>query len=1520
MWLKLLYGCTLWVLGLTLSSWVDNYEPLNYAPISNARRKRSIGGYGQRIRVNINSYNRTFRISLLPVDASSSPFGDEHYADQDGQWADIDPASFLYEGFLEGDEKSRVYGSILDGIFDGHIHTGDGHSFSVDKAAKYFDMDSRPKHYHSIIYHDDEINHGKMRVKRAVTNDKDDSSTHGCALDEPRRREMDRVQRSAETHQEWRDSPFATIGALLPDVLADRRNMWLKLLYGCTLCVLGLTLSSWVDNYEPLKRQAKEYAIPRRLRLPRTKTTSSQPRINTRICKMVLLLIDVCHGSTQLFVSADRRMTVGALLEYLVHEYPTRVPSGGTLFFYEEEMRPHMELRHYSRAKNINLRLEHAIVISVSQLTLAHEIGHNFGSPHDFPAECQPGLPLGNFIMFASATSGDKPNNAKFSSCSINNISSVLNVVLASVPIDPTKYSGPVGPLTKRNCFQERTSAFCGNQIHEPGEECDCGFSQADCDQMADRCCYPHEGRLSGLGTPCKRKKGAMCSPSEGFCCNGERCSLFGRNDFRVCRQESECSEAQTCDGLSAQCPQSRPKANGLACQDSTKVCSGGSCNGSVCEAVGLRDCFLTEGKPEELCYLACLKDGKCLSSVLLPEFSSQRLQFLQSGRKGQSGLVLHPGSPCNNYKGYCDILRKCRSVDANGPLARLKNLLFNKRTFDSVQQWVQEIWWIVVLVFLVLMVLYMKFYAAHIPSFMNIKKLQPVHAWLLTIKFFVVIPCDENSRVYGSILDGIFDGHIHTGDGHSFSVDKAAKYFDMDSRPKHYHSIIYHDDEINHGKMRVKRAATNDKDDSSTHGCALDEPRRREMDRVQRSAETHQEWRDSPFATMRTKRSVRKEDNGLYNVRTCSLYLQADHKLYEHILMKEGNKDPIRTREEIVSLFYNHIKAVNEIYEGTDFNGIRGLHFVIQRTSIYTPDSCSGGRAKDGADNPFCEDNVDVSNFLNLNSQKNHSAFCLAYALTFRDFVGGTLGLAWVASPQINTAGGVCQVYQRYNEGPRGWIFRSLNTGIVTLVNYGNRVPARVSQLTLAHEIGHNFGSPHDFPAECQPGLPLGNFIMFASATSGDKPNNAKFSSCSINNISSVLNVVLASVPIDPTKYSGPVGPLTKRNCFQERTSAFCGNQIHEPGEECDCGFSQADCDQMADRCCYPHEGRLSGLGTPCKRKKGAMCSPSEGFCCNGESCSLFGRNDFRVCRQESECSEAQTCDGLSAQCPQSRPKANGLACQDSTKVCSGGSCNGSVCEAVGLRDCFLTEGKPEELCYLACLKDGKCLSSVLLPEFSSQRLQFLQSGRKGQSGLVLHPGSPCNNYKGYCDILRKCRSVDANGPLARLKNLLFNKRTFDSVQQWVQESWWIVVLGGLGFLVLMALFVKCCAVHTPSTNPNKPPPLNIYQTLTRPSTLIRQRRQQRQPPSGGVRQPTGGGVGAGHGGGGGGGVNSRAAPSVIVVEPPPPYTAAADPGSALGGPPRGHRKNKRQTAADAKPQQPAKKGQKPTKPPGQR
>ena len=98
----------------------------------------------------------------------------------------------------------------------------------------------------------------------------------------------------------------------------------------------------------------------------------------------------------------------------------------------------------------------------------------------------------------------------------------------------------------------------------------------------------------------------------------------------------------------------------------------------------------------------------------------------------------------------------------------------------------------------------------------------------------------------------------------------------------------------------------------------------------------------------------------------------------------------------------------------------------------------------------------------------------------------------------KIGASGGICEKYKTYTEnigGRQVQTKRSLNTGIITFVNYNSRVPPKVSELTLAHEIGHNFGSPHDYPAECRPGGPLGNFIMYSSATSGERQNNNKFS-----------------------------------------------------------------------------------------------------------------------------------------------------------------------------------------------------------------------------------------------------------------------------------------------------------------------------------------------------------------------------------------------------------------------------------------
>lgn len=58
-------------------------------------------------------------------------------------------------------------------------------------------------------------------------------------------------------------------------------------------------------------------------------------------------------------------------------------------------------------------------------------------------------------------------------------------------------------------------------------------------------------------------------------------------------------------------------------------------------------------------------------------------------------------------------------------------------------------------------------------------------------------------------------------------------------------------------------------------------------------------------------------------------------------------------------------------------------LTFQVQRIKIDDDSACS--ESYNGDLNPFCMENIDVSNFLNLHSLSNHEFFCLAYVFTYR-------------------------------------------------------------------------------------------------------------------------------------------------------------------------------------------------------------------------------------------------------------------------------------------------------------------------------------------------------------------------------------------------------------------------------------------------------------------------------------------------------------------------------------------------------
>ena len=295
---------------------------------------------------------------------------------------------------------------------------------------------------------------------------------------------------------------------------------------------------------------------------------------------------------------------------------------------------------------------------------------------------------------------------------------------------------------------------------------------------------------------------------------------------------------------------------------------------------------------------------------------------------------------------------------------------------------------------------------------------------------------------------EGLLDGYIRSGDD-QFYIEPAHRYFSNAS--DQFHSIIYRLSDVPFPsfpcKNRLHKSLFNNKTGfpsneksfpphSYTYGGVIHSPGseqnrfRRSTNEISSESSSSYSERYRHFSSIKSNHaSTRPRDyywkemdalyynSEAYGVRavqrthwpgdteqshlvvdsrksTCMLYLQADHLFYNRM----------GSEEACIETMIRHVQKVNSIYRVTDFDQdgrSDNISFLIKRIKVHTSDAL-----KD-ADYRF-PSNYGVERFLELFSEEDYDAFCLAYMFTYRDFEGGTLGLAWTGD--LKNAGGVCE------------------------------------------------------------------------------------------------------------------------------------------------------------------------------------------------------------------------------------------------------------------------------------------------------------------------------------------------------------------------------------------------------------------------------------------------------------------------------------------------------------------------------
>ncbi|XP_002159249.1 disintegrin and metalloproteinase domain-containing protein 17 [Hydra vulgaris] len=402
-----------------------------------------------------------------------------------------------------------------------------------------------------------------------------------------------------------------------------------------------------------------------------------------------------------------------------------------------------------------------------------------------------------------------------------------------------------------------------------------------------------------------------------------------------------------------------------------------------------------------------------------------------------------------------------------------------------------------------------------------------------------------------------------------------------------------------------------------------------------------------------------------------CTLELVGDYSFYVNM----GMSNEVNAVNYMVQV----VNRVNLIYKETEWTEIgKNIGFQIIKATVLNSYSSDNKHIYNS------KKKWDPDNLLAAFSRSDWSKVCLAHLFTYQDFDNGVIGLAYVATQGTNEHGGICS--NNYTDATG---LRHLNCALSSSFNWGRKLLTVEADLVTAHELGHNFGSNHDVSPPCVSSTSRGNYIMYATAVSGEHDNNKRFSPCSIDAISKVLKA-------------------KKDKCFEKEVDKFCGNKVVEQDEQCDPGLNRTD------KCCQDN----------CRfRDSSYQCSDFNDLCC--KKC-MFASNET-VCRAkfELDCKAETKCNGKQKDCPES-PPLSGNECGLSHGKCKDGVCI-SLCWLENKTSCLCGAG--ENACNVCCNNTDNVCKPI-------------------DKKLLEKDGSPCallSNQIGHC-VSGKCEKYQIN------------------------------------------------------------------------------------------------------------------------------------------------------------------------------